>query len=172
MRFIFFFYSFYGKLILARINIQWIMIRIVTHLKALTVSQSIRRPVIGWLMNYELEAMCKDVVVACFYVLCQHLPRGTEESQNVTGPNSLHGTHKGLNKLIRQGHAYFKHFDRFRRNLNSQLLLYLLFIIGSVILRSHSTFPIFPLHWPMFTFWWGMSYAPLEGLPPRRGERA
>jgi hypothetical protein len=37
------------------------------------------------IVNDELERMWKEVVVACFKVLPQHLPEGTEENHSKIG---------------------------------------------------------------------------------------
>jgi hypothetical protein len=40
---------------------------------------------LGWLVNNELEGVCKEAVVASFQVLAEYLPRMTEENHNIAG---------------------------------------------------------------------------------------
>jgi hypothetical protein len=61
----------------------------------MTVSQTVERRVIEWLMNNELERIWKETVAVCFNVLSLHFPGGTKE------------THENLRQVSRSPGRYF-----------------------------------------------------------------
>jgi len=47
-------------------------------------SWSIECQWVGWLINHELEGICKEVILACFKVLSGHLHGGNQENHRNT----------------------------------------------------------------------------------------
>lgn len=52
------------------------------------VVQTIHYQIIGYLVNYELEMMWKEVVVDLFEVISKHLPKASKETIKNTSQNS------------------------------------------------------------------------------------